>query len=54
MFLTSSLPAGPGSAPAAGAGDVELRTRSVGDDLTSAVLKRCSQSPLPRDSYRFT
>ena len=43
-----------GPALGAGAGGVELRTRSVGDDLTSAVLSRCSQSPMPRDSSRFT
>ena len=30
------------------------RTRSVGADLTSAVLRRCSQSSMPRASSRFT
>src|SRR5687768_13758965 len=29
-------------------------TRSVGDDLTSAVLRRCSQSSMPRASSRLT
>jgi hypothetical protein len=30
------------------------RTRSVGDDFTSAVLRRCSQSPRPRASSCLT
>src|SRR5688572_27071878 len=30
------------------------RTRSVGDDLTSAVDNRASQSSMPRDSSRLT
>src|SRR5438309_602100 len=32
----------------------EARTRSVGVDLTSAVDRRCSQSPIPRASSRLT
>src|SRR5204863_8963942 len=31
-----------------------VRTRSVGDDLTSAVDSRCSQSSMPRDISCFT
>src|SRR5437870_5748013 len=31
-----------------------VRTRSVGDDLTSAVDNRCSQSPMPRASSCLT
>src|SRR5262249_28349287 len=32
----------------------EARTSSAGEDLTSAVLSRCSQSPSPRASSCFT
>src|SRR5205823_14749804 len=34
--------------------DGVARTRSVGEDFTSAVLRRCSQSPRPRASSCFT
>src|SRR6266850_2881416 len=36
-----------------GAGGLR-RTRSVGDDFTSAVPRRCSQSSMPRASSRLT
>ena len=40
--------------PAPAAPVAPARTRSVGDDLTMAVLRRCSQSSSPRASSFFT